>query len=98
MPMSSHTDAAVNAPTLATARSTPPPNRQGEPTGEILVVDDDAGSRTVFEDMLSACGHRVTIVDSAAEAQRLALAKHFDLILIDVFLADRDVIDLTRAM
>jgi DNA-binding response OmpR family regulator len=51
---------------------------------EILVVEDDAAVgrwlRTVFERE----GHRVTVIDSAGDALRLAASARFDIVLLDV--------------
>ena len=50
----------------------------------ILVVDDDAGVRTVLGDMLEEMGYRVSLVADGAEMRRfLASNEAVDLIVLD---------------
>jgi two-component system KDP operon response regulator KdpE len=56
----------------------------------VLVVEDDAGLRTVLQTLLIAEGHRVSFADTAARA--LLDARHYrpDMVLLDLGLPDRD--------
>ena len=64
------------------------------PTGQILVVDDDAAVRTVVREALRRAGHEVRAVDSAA-AMRRELAGGFGEVLVtDVILPDGNGLEL----
>jgi DNA-binding response OmpR family regulator len=56
----------------------------------LLVVDDDADARLALRRQLIAAGYALTEADSAAAAARVAAARRFDLIILDVALPDGD--------
>ena len=59
----------------------------------ILVVDDEAEIRTSLEDILREEGYGVASAASAAEALVLLEDAPYDVILLDIWLPDRDGLD-----
>jgi DNA-binding response OmpR family regulator len=59
---------------------------------QILLVEDEAITRIVIQDLLETEGHQITVCNNAAEAWEVLLAnpKHFDLVLLDRGLPDSD--------
>ena len=64
----------------------------------VLVVDDNKDSLDVFEELLVLNGHRVMTAESAAEAERQIATVVPDVALIDIFLPERDGLDLIRSL
>lgn len=62
----------------------------GEPTANILVVDDDVKTLTAMEALLSGPGRNIVTADSGQEALRHLLRQDFALILLDVRLPVMD--------
>lgn len=62
--------------------------------GTILVVDDDAGIRTVVREALSRAGHAVRTTDSAAGMWKLMDQGVGDVIVTDVLLPDANGLDM----
>jgi two-component system nitrogen regulation response regulator NtrX len=60
----------------------------------ILVVDDEAEIRTSLEEILSEEGYSVRTAATAAEALTLLNDLNFDVVLLDIWLPDRDGLDL----
>ncbi len=58
--------------------------------GRVLVVDDDAGSRTMMADWLSAYGHRVTTASDGPEALLAVERDPPDVIVMDVMMPGMD--------
>ena len=56
----------------------------------ILVVDDDPDIGVSLRDLLRGEGHQVEIVSTGAEALKQVQQKHFDAVLLDVGLPDKD--------
>src|SRR5688572_17381773 len=56
----------------------------------ILVVEDDAGTRTFLADNLSADGFEVLVADTARDGLRLLERKYPDLAVVDLGLPDAD--------
>lgn len=56
----------------------------------ILIVDDSAFEQRMLADLLSEMPYRVCVAFNGAEGYRLALARHPDLILLDVRMPDMD--------
>lgn len=56
----------------------------------ILVVEDDAGIRTILQDALSAQGYQVAAADDGAQGLEMALELKPDLIILDVMLPRMD--------
>ncbi len=55
----------------------------------VLVVDDDADTRTLLEGLVEAAGHTALSAATAEQGFRIAYSYHPDLILLDVNLPDR---------
>jgi DNA-binding response OmpR family regulator len=62
----------------------------------ILVVEDDAATRTFLADNLTADGYELLVADTAAEALRLLETKFPDIALIDLGLPDASGYDVLR--
>lgn len=56
--------------------------------GRILVVDDDAFSRTLYGDMLKEAGHQVVTVGEGADAIERLRAGGFDAVVTDIVMPD----------
>lgn len=52
----------------------------------ILVIDDEESIRFTFSYLLRELGHRVDVAESAEEALDKLIAKHYDLIFLDLLL------------
>ncbi|WP_448585715.1 nitrogen regulation protein NR(I) [Thermaurantiacus sp.] len=63
-------------------------------TGTVIVVDDDAGIRTVVRQALLRAGHSVRTTDSAAGLWRLIEEGVGDVVVTDVLLPDANGLDL----
>jgi DNA-binding response OmpR family regulator len=59
----------------------------------ILVVDDDEGVRSLLTRKLGMVGHEVSTAESGVGAARLAKASHFDLMIIDIIMPDKDGVE-----
>jgi two-component system CheB/CheR fusion protein len=62
----------------------------------VLVVDDDAGSRDAFSDVLRKMGAEVRGADSAAEGMKIFQAFHPDLLFCDLAMPGEDGYSLIR--
>ena len=62
----------------------------------ILVVEDDAATRTFLADNLTADGYELLVAESARDALRLLETRFPDLALVDVGLPDASGLDLLR--
>ncbi len=60
----------------------------------ILVVDDEAGIRSTLSGILEDEGYTVAAVGTAAEATARLGAEAFDAVLLDLWLPDRDGLEL----
>jgi CheY-like chemotaxis protein len=64
----------------------------------VLIVEDDADSREMLGELVTAFGHRVVPAASAVEALAQARAHQPDLALIDLGLPDVDGFELARRL
>ncbi len=62
----------------------------------ILVVEDDAATRTFLADNLTADGYELLVAESARDALRLLETRFPDLALVDVGLPDASGLDILR--
>jgi DNA-binding NtrC family response regulator len=70
---------------LPTARQADAPPAEPPVTGaRVLIVDDDEGIRTMFEEFITAKGHRARSVTDGAAALRAVGSDTFDLMLLDI--------------
>ncbi|MCX6386151.1 MAG: response regulator transcription factor [Solirubrobacterales bacterium] len=60
----------------------------------ILVVEDDAATRTFLADNLTADGYNLFVADCVRDALRLLETKYPDVVLVDLGLPDGDGLDL----
>lgn len=63
---------------------------------EILVVDDELGIRNVLSEVLVDAGYYVSTAASAQEARELVRTRHFELILLDIWMPGTDGITLLK--
>jgi DNA-binding response OmpR family regulator len=68
----------------------------GHDAATILVVEDDAATRTFLADNLTADGYELLVADSAAAGLRLLETKFPDLALVDIGLPDASGFELLR--
>jgi len=69
-----------------------------QPSGKILVVDDEALLRTMMCDGLQAAGHTVVAASSGEEALLAAKAERPACILLDIMMPDLDGYDTCAAL
>jgi two-component system, sensor histidine kinase len=74
------------------------PHRDGDARARILLVEDDAISQQIVQQLLQRLGHEVTIVESGAAALEQCAEMHFDLVLLDGHLPDMDGLNVVRAL
>jgi PAS domain S-box-containing protein len=65
-------------------------------TLHVLVADDIAMNRDIASSFLRVGGHRVTCVESGAEAVAAAATQDFDVVLMDVRMPEMDGLEATR--
>jgi DNA-binding NtrC family response regulator len=64
--------------------------------GDILVVDDAAGVRKLFADLLSSQGHGCATAGDALQAAQLLERQVFDAAIVDIFMPLVDGLELLR--
>lgn len=64
----------------------------------ILIVDDEAGIRQTLRDILEDEGHSVTAAADAVSGQALMASDEFDLVLLDIWLPDRDGLEILEEL
>ena len=69
-----------------------------EPTGRLLVVDDDQELRTLIADFLAGSGYEVTSAGNAAEMDAALAAGSYDLIVLDLMMPGEDGLSVLRRM
>ncbi|HLQ37260.1 MAG TPA: response regulator transcription factor [Planctomycetota bacterium] len=62
----------------------------------ILLVEDNAKLAETIKIRLEQQGYTVDLVRSAAEADEVAIVEHYDVLILDVMLPDRDGLELCR--
>jgi signal transduction histidine kinase len=65
---------------------------------DVLVIEDDPDARELIRAMLGAADAAVTVVSTVADALTALERRHFDVILSDIAMADRDGLDLMRTV
>lgn len=65
-------------------------------TSQILVVDDESDIRNLIQEILSEEGYEVTVAADATQAREHVARTAFDLVLLDIWMADVDGITLLR--
>ncbi len=63
-----------------------------------LIVDDEAGIRQTLRDILEDEGHAVTAAADAVSGQALMASDEFDLVLLDIWLPDRDGLEILEEL
>lgn len=64
----------------------------------ILVIDDDPSMTDMLKIMLSDSGHNVAVTNSSIEGLELARQQAFDLIILDLMMAEMDGLGVCRAV
>ena len=67
-----------------------------QPTGRVLVVDDERFFQELFRELLQGAGHQVRAAASGEEALKLMAEEHFDVLLTDVVMPGIDGVTLAR--
>ena len=88
---------------LACATTESPESAVGRPRGplsglHVLVVDDDAGPRLLFRDVLEVAGARVTVAPSARLALAAIQCEVPDVLVSDIMMPEHDGYWLIRAV
>ncbi|MBF0295223.1 MAG: response regulator [Magnetococcales bacterium] len=78
------------------ARQPREPTPSGQTGTFILLIEDDAMSRSMLEQMLTLDGHRVVSVEYADDAFAALAQERFDLILTDLRMPDIDGMEVIR--
>ena len=63
---------------------------------DILIVDDELGIRNILSEILGEQGYRVATAANVAEAKKAVTGRHYDLILLDIWMPDGDGLTLLR--
>lgn len=74
------------------------PTSSGHPVGSVLVVDDLAANRQLFERLLRQQQYEVRLATSGEDALAAVAAKPPDVVLTDLRMANGDGLELCRAM
>jgi len=64
----------------------------------VLVIDDDAGMRTLLVDYLSQHAFRVTAIDGSQQLARILSTDTVDLVIVDLNLGHEDGLDVVRKL
>jgi two-component system phosphate regulon response regulator PhoB len=62
----------------------------------ILAIEDDWTVRTVLEHTLTSAGHDVSVAVGISDGRKLLADRHYDVVLLDLNLADGNGLDLLR--
>jgi signal transduction histidine kinase/CheY-like chemotaxis protein len=63
---------------------------------EVLVVDDNSVNRRVAVALLDRLGHRASLATNGREAVEAVGSKHYDVVLMDVYMPEVDGLEATR--
>jgi signal transduction histidine kinase len=72
------------------------PRSGGPPSRRVLLVDDHADSRELFQEVLAGEGHAVTVAGDGEEALALLVADAFEVAVIDIGLPGIDGYEVAR--
>jgi two-component system phosphate regulon response regulator OmpR len=72
--------------------------REENPKGNILVIDDDRRLRALLQQFLSSQGFSVVAAEGAAEARRRLGEEKFDLLVVDVMMPGETGIEFLRGL
>ncbi|MGE4559071.1 MAG: ATP-binding protein [Desulfobulbus sp.] len=64
----------------------------------VLVVEDNRYNRLLLEETLSEWGHRVSSVEKAADALHMVENRHFDCIIVDLWMPGMDGLELASRL
>jgi len=65
---------------------------------KLLLVDDEAHVRKLYEEILSRDGHKVTAVATALEAMNILRREKYDLIILDIELEESSGLDILKEL
>jgi two-component system, OmpR family, response regulator len=72
--------------------------RAEEPTGRILVVDDDPGLRELLSEFLARHGYAVEVASGAVEMDAALARRATDLIVLDLMMPGEDGLSICRRL
>ena len=81
---------------LPEAVAAPAPPVQMNAAPNVLVVEDDAGDRTLLTEILASAGYVVDTARTGAEGAARARERHFDVVVLDLILPDLSGFDVLR--
>ncbi|MEC4890218.1 MAG: response regulator [Nitrospira sp.] len=64
----------------------------------VLVIDDDAHTRALFQATLEEAGYRVLVAGGGLEGVELFQAQAVDLVVVDIFMPEMDGLELIRRL
>jgi CheY-like chemotaxis protein len=64
----------------------------------ILLIDDEAEVRMLFQIVLEGAGHHVLTAESGPDGLRLLQHKEVDLILVDIFMPEMDGLEIIQLL
>jgi CheY-like chemotaxis protein len=73
-------------------------HRTPSSAGTVVIVDDEASVRELFEGALSDRGHRVGTAGSVAEGLEVCERVNPDVVIVDIFMPERSGLELIRAV
>ena len=65
-------------------------------TKSLLIVDDEASMRRMYERLFAHAGYGLTLAGSVAEGRRLMAANRYDLLITDLVLGDGEGTELVK--
>ena len=91
-------DAAAPASAPATKPKVAAPPSSGSKPLDVLIVEDNKTNRFIAREMLRRDGHRVTEAHDGVDGVDAAVAKAYDLILMDISMPRMDGVEATKAI
>lgn len=69
---------------------------RGEDMAQVLVIEDNAELGNLLNSFISSAGHQVTLCARSIQALEVIQHENWDLIVTDMFMPDRDGLDILR--
>ncbi|MCP3978911.1 MAG: response regulator [bacterium] len=82
----------------STTQTGTPWERHDAPSARILLVEDDAGVREIYEEVLRSCGHEVSCAGNGVEALNRFEQGTFDVVVTDLSMPGMSGLDLARSV
>jgi len=86
----------ITESTDSTAQEASPDNDVLGGNESILIVDDEASLRNLFESSLTSHGYRVTCAETAEEALKILASSHVDVLVSDIIMPEMNGLELAE--